>query len=248
MISIIICSVNPVLYARICAQYTQLMGAEPFETIGIHDARGISEGYNRGLAQSKGDIVLFSHDDIEIWQPDFTARLKRHLQRFDVIGVAGTNKLVGPGWHSSAPPYTLGQVTHPIAGQFQLSFFGAYRQVMGDMQAMDGVLLAFRRPAIEQIRWDDQTFTGFHLYDMDATYRAFRAGYKLAVAADLPILHMSGGSYDQNWQHFAGLFMRKHGATLETHSPRSCQVSIVQLSSREEAQELMHLFYRRLPE
>ena len=46
MISIIICSVNPVLFTRISAHYKELLGAEPHEIIGIHDARrqvGLSE-------------------------------------------------------------------------------------------------------------------------------------------------------------------------------------------------------------
>ena len=248
MISIIICSVNPLLFSRISAQYSQLLGAEPFEIIGIHDANGICEGYNRGLAQSKGDLVIFSHDDIEIWTPDFLPRLRKHMQRFDIVGVAGTNCLIGPAWGAAFQPYTFGLVTHPCVGEFQVSFFGGYRRAMTDMQALDGLFLAFRRAVIERLGWDADTFQGFHCYDVDCTYRAFRAGCKLGVALDLPIFHQSGGNYDTTWQAHADRFMAKHGAHLETLPPRSYQTAIVQVRTREEAQAIMHQYYEPLPE
>jgi GT2 family glycosyltransferase len=248
MISIIICSVNPVLYTRIHAHYTQLLGAEPFEIIGIHNAKGICEGYNRGLAQSKGDPVIFSHDDIEIWTPEFLPRLRRHLERFDIIGVAGTSRLIGPGWASSGRPFTAGQITHPCAGEFQVTFFGAHHRAMGGIQAMDGLFLAFRRDVIQRVGWDASTFSGFHCYDIDCTYRAYRQGFRLAVAIDLPMFHQSGGRYDTVWQREAERFMARHGAHLDTLPPRSFQMSVVQVKTRQEAQSLMHLYYEPLPE
>jgi hypothetical protein len=36
------------------------------EIIGIHDARSLADGYNRGIAQSRGEHIILSHDDIEI--------------------------------------------------------------------------------------------------------------------------------------------------------------------------------------
>jgi GT2 family glycosyltransferase len=248
MISIVICSINPVRFANVCANYRELMGSEPFEIVGIHDAKGICEGYNRGLAKCRGDIVIFSHDDIEILTPEFTERLKRHLLRFDVIGVAGTLRLVGAGWYNAGPPYALGQIVHPVANQYQISFYGAFRQVMGDVQAMDGLFLAFRREVIMRVGWDEKAFPGFHIYDVDCTYRAYRMGYRLAVAVDLPMLHMSGGNFDTTWQDQAQVFMQKHGATLATLPRRAVRTCAVQLDSKAETVALMKMYYERLPE
>jgi GT2 family glycosyltransferase len=248
MISVIICSVNPLLFSRIRSHYDQLLAPEPHEIIGIHDARGICEGYNRGLAQSKGDLVIFSHDDIEIWTPDFYSRLRRHMQRFDIVGVAGTSRLIGAAWAASAKPYTAGQITQPVVGEFQVSFFGACRRAMADLQALDGLFLAFRRDVIQSVGWDADTFRGFHCYDIDCTYRAFRQGYKLAAAIDIPIFHQSGGNYDTTWQSDADRFMAKHGAQLDTLPPHSYQTAIVQVRTRQDAQSLMHQYYQPLPE
>jgi len=240
MISIVICSINPVNFTRISAQYHAAMGAEPHEIIGIHDAKSLCEGYNRGLARSTGDIVIFSHDDIEIWTPHFTQRLKAHLQNFDVVGVAGTNRLVGPNWYQAGPPYAFGQVAHVIPNGFHVAVYGAPRRVVGNIQAMDGLFLAFRRDAIERVRWDEQTFNGFHCYDVDCTYRAYLSGLRLAVALDLPMLHLSHGEYGDTWQQYAHRFTQKHAATLGTIGPRNGQCTFIQVPTREEAIVVMN--------
>jgi GT2 family glycosyltransferase len=215
MISVVICSIDSAKYDAVCEQYRRAFGPEPYEIIRIPNAQSMCEGYNRGLMISQGEIVIFSHDDIEIWAPDFANRLKRHLQTFDVIGVAGTDRLVQPGWIAAGPPHIFGQVAHRVRGSLiELMVYGAPARVVPNIQAMDGLFLAFRRDAIMNLRWDHQTFTRFHCYDIDVTYRAFKAGYKLGVALDLPMLHMSGGSFDQEWEEHAMRLVRKHNMQL----------------------------------
>jgi glycosyltransferase involved in cell wall biosynthesis len=70
-----------------------------FEVIQISDARSVCKGYNRGFAKTRGDIIIFCHDDIEIISPDFPARLLAHLRPHDVVGVAGTTQLIGANWN-----------------------------------------------------------------------------------------------------------------------------------------------------
>jgi GT2 family glycosyltransferase len=248
MISFVICSINPVLYSRISTHLKELLGDEPYEIIGIHNAQGICEGYNRGLKLSRGEVVIFCHDDIEILTPEFVPRLKKHMSNFDIVGVAGTSRLSGPAWIVSGPPFSSGIMLHPMRQLFQISFYGAFRKAMPDRQAMDGVFLAFRREVIERVGWDDQTFRGFHFYDLDCTYRAYRMGYRLAVVVDLPMVHHSGGKFDKIWQEQAQLFIRKHGATLQTVTKRSYQTSVVEVADKREAVILMKLYSDALPD
>jgi GT2 family glycosyltransferase len=240
VISIIICSINPVSFTRVCACYRDVLGAEPHEIIGIHDARGLCEAYNRGLAHSRGEIVIFSHDDIEIWTPELVPRLKRHLARFEAVGVAGTTKLVSPGWHAVGPPFTFGQITHPVKKEFSVSFYGGQgHAAIGGIQAFDGVFQAWRRETIMRIGWDQQHFTGFHCYDIDCTYRAYKAGCKLGVALDLPMFHNSGGNFDEVWKIHAQIFLQRHGATLETTTRLGIQPAAAQVATRQDALALM---------
>lgn len=248
MISVVICSIDPVRFSAVCAMYRDVMGPEPYEIVGIHDAKGMCEAYNRALAKCRGDIVVFSHDDIEILTAEFAPRLKRHLLRFDAIGVAGTLRLISAGWYSAGPPFAVGQIVHPVVNQFQISYYGGFRQVMGDVQAMDGLFLAFRREVIMRVGWDEKTFQGFHIYDVDCTYRAYRMGYRLGVALDLPMMHMSGGKFDSTWQDQAQLFVQKHGATLATLPRRAARTCALQLDTKAEAVAMMKMYYERLPE
>ena len=103
MISVIICSIDRGKFERASAMYRQLI--PQVEIVGIHDAASMAEGYSRGIAQSRGEFLIFSHDDVQIINPDFETRLMAHLNQFDLVGIAGTTKLVGPGWMGAGASY-----------------------------------------------------------------------------------------------------------------------------------------------
>jgi len=246
MISVVICSVDEAKFQAVSEQYRRALGKEPYEIICVRHAQSMCDGYNQGLDASQGDIVLFSHDDIEIWTPEFIPRLKRHLETFDVIGVAGTELLVQPGWIAAGPPHVFGQVMHgKSAGPFYLMLYGLRARVVPGIQAMDGLFLAFRRSAIAQLRWDAQTFTRFHCYDIDCTYRAYKMGLRLGVALDLPLLHMSGGAFDATWEQQAALLIQKHGIGkyMPPPFPRICAM----YTSKTEAMAAMERVCATLP-
>src|SRR5215469_13273021 len=94
MISVVTCSIDPAKFSTLKASYAAALGDEPWELIGVHDARSNAEAYNRTIPHVRGDIVVFCHDDIEILSKDFPKRLKGHLANFDIVGVAGTSRVV----------------------------------------------------------------------------------------------------------------------------------------------------------
>jgi GT2 family glycosyltransferase len=202
MISIVICSVDDARFRAVSRNYADVLRGEPHELIRIRDAKGLCEGYNRGFAQSKGDIVIFCHDDIEILNVDFNSRLHKHLERFDVIGVAGTTRMMGGGWTIAGLPYLYGQVAHPgqEPGTFTVVIYSAPSRAVTGIQGMDGVFLAARRNVVQQIGFDEKTFDGFHCYDADFTFRAHLAGFRLAVCCDINIFHASVGELNEGWQ------------------------------------------------
>jgi hypothetical protein len=69
-VTVVICSIDAAKFARVTENYRALFGARELEIIGIHDARSLADGYNRGIAQSRGENIILSHDDIEILTPD----------------------------------------------------------------------------------------------------------------------------------------------------------------------------------
>jgi GT2 family glycosyltransferase len=141
-------------------------------------------------------------------------------------------------WALAGVPHIFGQVLHPLPPPYLpyiLSIYGTPRRLVRNIQAMDGLFLAFRRDCIAQLRWDADTFDAFHIYDVDVTFRAHLAGYKLAVACDLPVLHSSHGAFDDRWKTYAQRFFNKHHTRLAPIFLRKHEFGTLQLPSRQHA-------------
>src|SRR5262245_22626833 len=190
MISVIVCSISDPRFAAVASNYGTVLRDVEHEIIRIADAKSLAEGYNRGIRQSRGDVLIFSHDDIRILTPIGKLLLSR-LRDFDILGIAGTTRLAAARWDYSGPPHVYGQVAHVLPsappGTYDIIIWSAPAPMVGGMQAMDGVFLCTTRAAVEQIGFDERTFDGFHGYDIDFTYSAYLRGLRLAVCCDIPI-------------------------------------------------------------
>ena len=217
LISVIICSIDPVKYKLVCANLKERFGGSPYEVIGIHDAKSLCEGYNRGVKKSRGDILIFCHDDIEIISPSFVGLVRKHLQVFDVIGCAGTTRLQDSMWFSSGDPHIHGVIAYPVANAwpsdlFHVSMWGGKELTqVGGVQALDGVFFAANRRVVESVRFDEETFDGFHGYDTDFTFAAFLHGFEVAVCKDILIAHKkSAGDFEGIYKTYASRFWEKY--------------------------------------
>jgi GT2 family glycosyltransferase len=214
VISVVICSIHPDKFAAVRETYARHMGATPYEIVGVHDAKSLCEGYNRGLRRARGDLCVFCHDDIEILSEDLGGTLEGHLATWDVIGVAGTTRMHAMGWADSGIRYARGVVTQCVQGGYEIKFLGAPDMVNGSIQGMDGVFFAVRREVAQEVGFDEITFDGWHGYDTDFTFRCHLAGYRLAVCLDIRLIHFSEGTVDEDWLRYAERFREKHAAHL----------------------------------
>ena len=236
-VSIIICSVTPERFAKVCANYRALLASIPHEIIGIHDARSLCEGYNRGVARASGEILLFSHDDIEIVTPDLAARLLGHLRRYDLVGIAGTTTLMSGNWTAAGWPHLRGQVGSRSASRARplgTTVFGLAQESIAPVEALDGVFFAARREVLDRIRFDQETFDGWHLYDLDFSYSAHLAGFRTAVCQDICLIHDSRGDFRADWRRYIDRFEAKHRGRLREGQSQSQMLCSVQLASAAE--------------
>lgn len=220
--SIIVCSVDQHRFDALSASLARAFGACPYEVIRIAGARSMCEGYNQGLRRSRGSRLIFCHDDIELLSDDFVARLQRHYTRFDVFGVAGTTRLIDGAWAIAGKPFIHGSIVQPrpnAAAGCELHLFSYERKAVSGAQALDGVLIAAGRSAVDRLGWDETHIPGFHLYDIDFSFRAHLAGLRVGIATDLLIHHASLGSHDQAWKQAALDFYRRHGHHLPDCEP-----------------------------
>lgn len=215
-ISVIICSVVAEKFAAVCANYRARLAGLDFEIIGIHDAKSLCEGYNRGARKARGEVLVFSHDDIEIVSPDFAARLLGHLQQHDLVGVAGTTLLVDASWTAAGWPHAHGHIARRDApDNYTCYVVGVHGERVAQVRAVDGALFAIRRRVLDTLEFDEDSFDGWHMYDVDFSFAAYLAGYSCAVCNDIVLLHESGGRIDAAWQAAAERFRKKYAGRLD---------------------------------
>jgi len=213
-VSIIICSVDDHKFQAVASDYRTLFDGISHEIIRISDARSLAEGYNRGMERARGDALIFSHDDVCIISRDFALRCLEHLEHCDLFGVAGTTFLSGAGWALAGWPALAGQIGMDSARPGSIGVT-AYAHVtmplVHGIQALDGLLLVVKRSVALRHRFDDMTFDGWHMYDLDFSFRVAAAGHDVAVANDLLIIHNSklGGYLTQAWRDYEKRFLQK---------------------------------------
>jgi len=218
-ISIVICSVDDARYSAATRSYALALAGLTHDFVRIADARGLAEGYTRGLARAAGDIVVFSHDDVELLAPDFGQRLLRALAAADVVGIAGADRAGGPAWPHAGHPHLHGCVVYPDGGGYRVSVYSRQVPLAKGIRVLDGVLLAMPRDVAQKIGFDAATCPGFHGYDIDFSLRAAQAGVRLAVASNLGVVHRSLGGFGPAWQAAAERLVARHPELAGPRSP-----------------------------
>ena len=210
-LSVIIVSRDDKRYAAVDAQFGATFARWPHERIRIADATSMYDGYARGYAQAHGELVVFSHDDIRFAVPDFAARLAETMADADFAGVAGTTRVSGPALLWAGHPHLHGSVTHkaPADTSYELALTSMRGPKIEQAQGLDGVFIAARREWVERVGFDTGRIPGFHLYDLDFSYRAYLAGARLTIACDLALIHQSRGNFDSGWNAAQAAFAVK---------------------------------------
>ena len=153
-----------------------------------------AQGLNHGIEAVQGDWVVCVHQDV-LFPPGYLARLQSALDALPadaaVAGIVGCERngrfrghIVDPNGHCFWP--------------------GLPRGVL----ALDEVLLAVR--VASGLRFDPQV-PGFHCYGADLCFEADRRGL-LAMAIDAPLVHLSTGKLDANYDRASQWLMEKWGA------------------------------------
>ena len=211
-ISVLICSIDAAKYERVTANYAQLLSGHPHEIIGIHDARSLAEGYNRAVRASTGEVLIFSHDDVEIVSGDLATAIARATVTLDVIGVVGTSKVMSGYWPAAGHPFLHGWLAQPAPGGhcFYVGVFGVDGPLTKGIQGLDGMFFVAKRAVAEEVPFDEDTFDGFHGYDLDFSFAAHLAGFSVGTSAEIAVIHASGGTFGEEWQRYANRFAEKH--------------------------------------
>jgi len=204
MISIIICSRTKTISDRLFHNLDETIGCS-YELIIIDNSKNeysIFEAYNKGLEESKSEIVCFIHDDINILTKNWGAILMDIFSKnknIGLVGVAGSKsktKMPSAWWDSYKENLSMniiqffsdGKKTHWNEG-FD---YGDLQEVV----AIDGVFMAAKK--IESISFNTQ-LSGFHNYDMNLSLEYLKNEYSVMVTNKILLEHFSIGALDKSW-------------------------------------------------
>ena len=196
MISLIICNKEPGLLNKLSNNIKKTICTE-YELIAIDNSQNkysIFEAYNIGANKARGDIICFCHEDILFktnnWGQKIISIFNSNA-KIGIVGFAGAHFLPDcPMYWSSSPfisEYNLNNDNGQIIEFFCTDYYN--EQNIAEAVAVDGLCFFVRRELFEQISFDEKTYKGFHLYDMDICMQAIKAGYKVCVTKDILVEH-----------------------------------------------------------
>jgi GT2 family glycosyltransferase len=169
------------------------------------NAQGLSKLFNAALDVSDADTnLVFLHDDVYLNDWFLAARVAEALERFDVVGLAGSSNpdLSQPAWGMRFDEnldalgwqpglVCSGAVNHFDYGCPNLSLYGPTPMACS---LLDGVFLAVKTSEVKArgVRFDPRF--DFHLYDIDFCRSAADKGLRLGTWP-IAVTHNSGGDY-----------------------------------------------------
>ncbi len=177
----------------------------PFEIIAIENKRvmGICKAYNLGAAKAKFPYLCFVHEDIEFktqnWANSLIAKFESDDQT-GLIGVAGTTyKSLAPGgWGNVSKETDRLNIIQHYKDNREPEYCNQTNKDFEQVECVDGVFLFTKRSIYQENKFDENTFTDFHCYDLDFSLSIYQTK-KVFVTNQVLIEHFSPGGMDANW-------------------------------------------------
>lgn len=219
MISVIIASANSRLLEQVKTNIEETIGVA-YEVIAFDNrdgAEGICRLYNKGTALAKYGILCYMHEDVALKTAGWGKVVRDLFERQPTLGIVGISgsvyKSVMPtGWWSAG---AIGSERTNLLQSFKhmhqetlRSYANPGDEAWARVVAVDGAWMCARKEVAEKHRFDGETFTGFHCYDVDFCLSAGR-DYGIAVTYEILLHHFSEGKFDKQWMEDTLLLYRK---------------------------------------
>ncbi len=149
------------------------------EYLPVRGASSMCAGYNEGMRQSDAKYKVYLHQDTLVVNKELVRDLLRLFadDSIGAVGVIGCRCLPRSGvWWDGMRTY--GRVLHAcepesVVDSMCMQPEGAFMEV----EAVDGLFIATQY----DIRWREDLFTGWHLYDTSECKEMQRRGYRVVV-------------------------------------------------------------------
>ena len=189
----------------------------------VNKGEGLTKYYQKGLDESKYDIVVFLHDDILLETKQVAKKLTKLYEKnpeYGILGVAGTKYLSENGrwWEKRDRMY--GRVYHTHEGKKMLS---SYSDDLGnrieEAVTVDGVFFSVHKKRLK--KGFNKDVKGFHFYDIDFCFSNYLEGVKVGVHTNIKVNHMSIGETNKEWEDNREIFAEKYKENLPVKIDRT---------------------------
>jgi GT2 family glycosyltransferase len=194
------------------------IGIKDFEILEFQNNNefSLSEIYNKGIKQSKFDIVVCLHNDIKLesgWGKKLIKDFEENPE-FGIIGKAGSCYFPESGIYWEKMHETMvGQVYHQPSGQKKwLNKYSPKINELIPVVTIDGLFISFNKTKIKHLF--DETIGKFHFYDHLFCVPNFLDGIKLGVTSSFEIIHESVGQPNEEFFESKIKFLEKYGSRL----------------------------------
>jgi len=154
-----------------------------------------SQALNIGRDKAKGDIIVFCHQDVRFFDRwitllyDRVSQIEKTDKLWGVLGTAGINQ----------KDDTTGVVYN---GKRKMQWSATVRAAVSKTQTLDEHCLIIRKNS--NLRFDEQTFDGFHFYGCDLALDALSRGLN-NYGILCPLVHEGSGSLGSGREEFMRL-------------------------------------------
>ena len=181
-----------------------------------HNQYSLAEVYNRGISESKYDIVVCCHNDIKLeknWGKKLLEDFSNNPE-FGLIGKAGSCYFPESGVYWEKMNQTMvGQVYHHPPNQNKwLSRYSPKLPILIPVVTLDGLFLSFDKTKIKHKF--DESYGKFHFYDHGFCVPNYLDGVKLGVTSSFEITHESIGQPNEEFYQSKEMFLQKWGDKL----------------------------------
>ena len=165
------------------------------------NGKSLTEVYNEIISESENDIIVLCHDDIYFETNSWGNKILKHFNKSDygILGVAGSTYLPSSGQWWSDRRKMVGIVNHEHEGK---KWESKYSDNQGDKiketVIVDGLFIIIHKQRIVQNF--DENVKGFHMYDVDFTFRNYSSGVKVGVITNIRVTHKSIGVTNEEWE------------------------------------------------
>jgi glycosyltransferase involved in cell wall biosynthesis len=186
----------------------------------------LTEIYNKGLKESKYDIVVFMHHDIYFDSKNWGSKILNHFKRnsdYGILGLAGTTNIPKSGrwWEDFSK--MKGIVNHEHEGKKWESKYSANKgNQLDDVVLVDGLFIVVNKKNIQH-KFNEE-IKGFHFYDVDFSFRNFMSDVKIGVMYDVRVTHKSIGQTNEQWEKNREVFAKKYENVLPVKVKRNLNI------------------------